>query len=176
MDERLVESALQAGMKAPTMTPAPMLGSEDLNGYNLGAHEECSKAGENLCLLGPSGVRKTHLARAACRSVSGAFRQWFRILGAIRDGHPGIPAQMEKERVLCIDDLGAGYDTDFSKALAAEMAERRVRKFTLWTSNLTPEALAREFDTRLVSRLIRGKNQVFSFKDCGDYSLRAEQR
>ena len=174
------------------MTPAPMLGSEDLNGYNLGAHEECSKAGEivskwvadiksgqepwNLCLLGPSGVGKTHLARAACRSVSGAFRQWFRILGAIRDGHPGIPAQMEKERVLCIDDLGAGYDTDFSKALAAEMAERRVRKFTLWTSNLTPEALAREFDTRLVSRLIRGKNQVFSFKDCGDYSLRAEQR
>jgi len=173
------------------MTPAPMLGSEDLNGYNLGVHQECSRAVEivsqwvadiksgeepwNLCLLGPSGVGKTHLARAACRTVHGVFRQWFRILGAIRDGYPGIPTQLEDERILCIDDLGAGYDTDFSKALAAEMAERRVRKFTLWTSNLTPEALAREFDTRLVSRLIRGKNQVFSFKECEDYSLKTRQ-
>ena len=191
MDGKLVESALQAGMRVPITIQAPMLGSKDLNGYCRGVHPECGKAVEivsqwvadiksgqepwNLCLLGPSGVGKTHLARSACRLVGGAFRQWFRILGAIRDGHPGIPAQLEKERVLCIDDLGAGYDTDFSKALAAEMAERRVRKFTLWTSNLTPEALAGEFDTRLVSRLIRGKNQVFSFKECRDYSLGAGQ-
>ena len=174
------------------MTQAPMLTAKELNKYNVAMHEECFSAAQlvsqwvfdirtgadpwNLCLLGPSGVGKTHLARAACKAVEGAFRQWFRVLGAIRDGYPGIPSQLEKERVLCLDDLGAGYDTDFSKAFAVEMAERRLRKFTLWTSNLTREGLAQEFDARLISRFIRGKNKVFSFSECKDYSLQIETK
>ena len=192
MEDALIEKALRAGTKELTTIQAPMLKAEELNRYNVAMHGECFEAAQlvsqwvfdirnraepwNLCLLGPSGVGKTHLAKAACKAVEGAFRQWFRVLGAIRDGYPGIPGRLEQERVLCLDDLGAGYDTDFSKAFAVEMAERRVRKFTLWTSNLTSEGLAQEFDARLISRLIRGRNMVFSFRGCSDYSLKQTQK
>lgn len=162
--------------------------SRDLEGYIETRHEECAEAATlvrrwiddainhrepwHLTLLGKSGCGKTHLAAAAKSAIKGArFRRWFRILAAIRDGQPGVPALMESFPVLCIDDIGASYDTDFSKALAVEIAERRLGKFTLWTANGSARGLADTFDARLVSRMKRGNNQIFTFRTCRDFAL-----
>lgn len=126
-----------------------------------------------LSLLGKSGRGKTHLAnevsRWRCRDGRKLGRlvyRWLDILqdtrsdqkSAIRD----LMARCERPRLMIIDDIGSGYETGFSGSLLAEMADRRLGKATVWTSNLSLEQIA-DLDSRIASRMIRGNSEVFTF-------------
>ena len=52
----------------------------------------------------------------------------------------------------------------------SEIAERRSRRWTLWTSNLDLAAMD-SLDARIASRLIRDRNEVIQFRDAPDFAL-----
>lgn len=131
-----------------------------------------------LSLLGKSGRGKTHLARRidAWRQTRGKglyFYRWLDLVAQFRGDRDTIPKFMERcdiNRLLIVDDIGAGYETEFAAAVLAEIAERRVGKPTVFTSNLSLEQIA-GIDSRIASRMFRGNSEVFTFKAAPDYCL-----
>lgn len=131
-----------------------------------------------LSLLGPSGRGKTHLARCVeawrkSRGGAGYFYRWLDLLQRFREDREQIARFMRRcddSRLLIVDDIGAGYETEFAAATLAEIAERRQGRATMFTSNFTMEQIA-ELDSRIASRMIRGQSAVFTFRDLGDFNL-----
>ncbi len=161
------------------------------------AHEflDASARGEPiwLSLLGNGGAGKTHLAMALYQrfrpkmvksrdgnSASG-FREklqkkqkfnWAYITQKIRDRDYGIVSYIcDDVDFAVIDDLGAGYDSEITKAKASEIAERRIGKPTIWTSNLDLERIAERIDARVASRLLRHGSKVVVFEETQDWSV-----
>ena len=133
--------------------------------------------GRWLSLLGKSGRGKTHLARKAAVCIGqtlqrGYFYRWTQLIEDCRNGQRGaVIERVEDHRFMVIDDIGAGYDTDYSDAVLAELLDRRMGRYTILTSNLSLEQLG-EIDTRIASRLIRAGNEIFTFREIPDYSLK----
>lgn len=131
-----------------------------------------------LSLLGPSGRGKTHLARCVeawrkSRGGAGYFYRWLDLLQRFREDREQIGNFMRRcddSRLLIIDDIGAGYETEFAAATIAEIAERRQGRATMLTSNLTMQQIA-ELDSRIASRMIRGGSVVFTFRELKDFNL-----
>jgi len=73
--------------------------------------------------------------------------------------------------LLFIDDIGTVSDTAFSLEQLYTLLELRNRKWTLITSNLTLLEIGKSLDTRIASRLIRGRNVCVEV-DTLDYALR----
>lgn len=147
-----------------------------------------------LSLLGNCGVGKTHLAMEIYRrfqprkikgpdpnSASGWRHHvqrkqkfsWQYIVKTMRAGDFGIIDYIGDDvDFVVIDDLGAGYDSELTKRKAADLAERRIGKPTIWTSNLNLEQIADQIDMRLTSRLIRHGSKVVVFEETQDWNLR----
>lgn len=72
-----------------------------------------------------------------------------------------------------IDDIGQVEDSRKSYLLAAlgQIADARLKEWTIWTSNLTLAQIAENVDPRVSSRMIRGSNVVVENR-CIDWNLR----
>ena len=147
-----------------------------------------------LSLIGNTGVGKTHLAQEIKRtwrrleirkrcpnSASGwrvtrgkrQFFAWPYITNKIRQGDFGIIDYVCDEiDFLVIDDLGVGYQSELTTAKLGEIADRRLRKPTIITANLSLEEISDKLDPRIASRMIRGGSLVVDFQQTQDWSLR----
>lgn len=121
---------------------------------------------ENLLLLGPTGLGKTHLALAVANTAMAKG------LAVLYDTAQNIFARMEDERfgrsdrlfsplafdcgLLVIDDLGAEFASQFNVAALYNIINTRtlVGRPVVISTNLTENELAARYGDRIVSRLI----------------------
>lgn len=91
-----------------------------------------------------------------------------------------LPEHVAHEWLVCYDDLGtktfatAGTRESFNDALF-RLANQRLGKWTIWSTNLSLEEISNRIDARLASRLIRDGNRFVTIK-AGDYALRRRAR
>jgi DNA replication protein DnaC len=144
-----------------------------------------------LCLFGKSGTGKTHLAKQllAFWRRCGGWRNIEGKAGTIQSlGNSRLvsfPKFIERQKggsygeiddirefpFVVIDDLGAEHDpSGFAKSRAFDIAEGRLGKWTVFTSNLTLKQLA-EHDARIASRMLRGGSVRIELT-CTDFNLR----
>lgn len=130
-----------------------------------------------LSLLGVQGTGKTHLAKAATDAMRGRGQRaqmwrWSSIMDRLRSGQWDLKDQLFRIPFLAIDDLGAGHDTAFSQAFADELADKRLGKWTIWTSNLTYQQIGDGLSWRVHSRMMRGGSAVVEILETQDFSQR----
>lgn len=132
-----------------------------------------------LSLLGPSYIGKTYLTKGVWKRFNAVTRfntrminnrvtggtamyeSWRQLSRSLRERQYGIYEDAMKDFFVVIDDIGAtqdksGYLTDQLDALI----DQRIGRWTLLTSNLSVQQISDNLDSRISSRLIRGKNVV----------------
>jgi DNA replication protein DnaC len=146
-----------------------------------------------LSLLGNCGAGKTQIAMALYRrfkpqmakkpdtgSASGwreTFQKkqkftWPFIANKIMQRDYGIIDYVcDDIDFLVIDELGGGHDIKFTKSKLSEIAERRIGKPTIWTSNMSLEQISDELDMRIASRMIRHGSHAVVFEETEDWNL-----
>lgn len=141
-----------------------------------------------LTITGPCGNGKTMLARlikeffkAYCQwDESGiiarqrpfGFYSFDNLADRWRAGEYSLTDAIVDKYFVVVDEVGAARDPSGYLADALfKLANRRLRKWTVWTSNLTIEQIATAIDPRISSRLIRDRNVVVNNK-APDYALR----
>lgn len=86
-----------------------------------------------------------------------------------------LPEYLAVEWLLAFDDLGTEPDGGRARdALAPafyRLANQRLDRWTIWTTNLTLDEVARRIDARVSSRLIRDDNRLVTIT-APDYALR----
>ena len=129
-----------------------------------------------LALVGQSGTGKTHCAERLWdwAHKQGGFARaefipkkivWPTFVQRLRAGN-GYEMRDDFKRwpVLLLDDVGSERDpSGFATEELVTLLLARMGKWTLITSNKTPEAL-RALDERIYSRLIRGQNICVGIK------------
>lgn len=106
------------------------------------------------------------------------FTKWARIIDSARDGDYEPYKFASKDYFKVVDDVGAegfGQDkrpTAFVINQLGKLADDRMRKWTLWTSNFGLGDFAELFDTRIASRMLRDGNAVVEVT-ARDYNTRA---
>lgn len=145
-----------------------------------------------LSILGPSGSGKTHISkrlvsfwrdRAGWRTTQGGagnfktlgpsrFVSWRKLVDRIRGGgYDEIDGIGETDFVV-IDDIGAEHDpSGFAKSILDRIADARLNKWTVWTSNLLLNDINKRIDTRISSRMIRGESVIVEL-NTKDFNLR----
>lgn len=154
-----------------------------------------------LVLLGPSGTGKTLLARMCSRFFNkhldflrdenepgfnldralskvitfrrGGLKSWSRVMQDILDGdYTGIK-DLSEDWFVCLDDIGAEYERnrELSVSKLYEVLNRRDRRFTVITANLSLEDINKKMDARIASRLLRNGNVVVDVL-ASDFNLR----
>ena len=109
------------------------------------------------------------------------FRRWQILLNRLRQGEYHRLETDCRDWFKVIDDLGtgaAGADgeaTSFAVAKMGELLDRRLRKWTVITTNFTRKQIAAQFDPRIASRLMRGGNVICDCEGLEDWSLRVER-
>ncbi len=132
-----------------------------------------------LSLLGNSGTGKTFLAELSFDTI----HPWYEVLAWARNrdmtlaGYERPPKEKFldlafRNYMVVIDDIGSEYTTDFARSKLYEFLNRRDRKWTMITANLSLEQIATKLDERIASRMMR-HNSVVVEVDTKDYSLRA---
>lgn len=152
-------------------------------------HMESSIKGAHprwLTFCGPSGTGKTHLASALFKSLEQRFsyhpslicgadtHTWQRLLSKLRQGDSyDLMDNIRDANLYFLDDFGTERPTEFALEKLYEIIEARNRKWTILTSNLSVQQIAKTVDTRISSRLIRN-NSIVVEVDAPDYSLRTK--
>lgn len=126
-----------------------------------------------LSLLGPSGIGKTHLAKRIFRECFTRLRfychecgatlsampmwiDWRKASDRMKEGEFGWIDDVCDAWFVAIDDVGAEHDP--SKMAASKLdriLNSRLGKWTVITSNLDLEGIARQLDPRIASRMRR---------------------
>lgn len=133
-----------------------------------------------LTLYGTTGCGKTMLMERA-RTIlknSGKDAQlwpWVTVLRRLHNGEWELLAHLAKLPYLLLDDIGAEYiasnrAADFSLSQLYEVLENRKNRFTILTSNLTPDDFATTTTgCRIRSRLFRNNAQLCDLTQAADY-------
>ena len=132
--------------------------------------EECVEEGENLVLMGGTGLGKTHL------STSIADRVMKKGGSVVYESAPDVLADFEYERfgrrrtdlspdttdryfaadLLIIDDLGCEISNQFTTSVIYNLINTRLnhKKATLLNTNLSHGELQKRYDDRITSRIL----------------------
>lgn len=137
-----------------------------------------------LSMLGASGVGKTHLAEAISTTIKAKathlFTQcwkWQNIVSKLRNGDYGITDHLlSVVDVLILDDVGAENKSELVRSHLNRIADGRLGKWTVITSNLLPDDIGQQIDVRITSRLYRAGNVVCTVKEAPDYSYELYKR
>jgi DNA replication protein DnaC len=89
-------------------------------------------------------------------------------------GEYDLPEYLRADFLVAIDDLGAARDTKDHAAAEGfyRLADNRMGRWMIWTTNLTLDEIAQRLDPRLSSRLIRDDNRLVTIT-AKDYALHA---
>lgn len=90
----------------------------------------------------------------------------------LRNGEYDLPEYLRDDFCVVFDDLGAARDrTDFVADALYRLANVRMNRWMIWTTNLTLSEMAERLDDRIASRLIRDDNVLVQIK-ARDYALK----
>jgi energy-coupling factor transporter ATP-binding protein EcfA2 len=109
------------------------------------------------------------------------FRRWQILLNRLRQGDYARLEADCTDWFKVIDDLGTGATgadgeaTAFAVQKMGELLDRRLRKWTVITTNFTRRQIAEQFDPRIASRLMRGGNVICDCEGLDDWGLRLER-
>lgn len=117
---------------------------------------------ENLLLIGPTGIGKTHLACAICLKFTDYQR--YRVTELLRELRYQRTAEEEDKiirnfigaSILLIEDLGAQKETDWGTAILWEIIDRRIERNQnglIITSNHGRGKLSQNMGDKIPSRL-----------------------
>ncbi len=138
-----------------------------------------------LTMFGVPGCGKTMLAKLARHTLKEKGLEvqlwnWPRVWRMCLDGDWSILDHLLNLNILILDDVGAEFTGSFktselNSARLYEIAESRLGKWTLITSNLTPQQMDKALGARFVSRIFRGNSVVNDMTTAFDYSFRQWQ-
>lgn len=158
-----------------TSDPTVAKAARYLAGF-VAAAKARKQPGKWLTLSGKTGTGKTMLAKQAFAeiqptSLTRAFVRSRDFADEMFSGNWSIARAFERTEFLVFDDLGANRDKGGAIANAlAELAEIRLGRWTLWTTNLTLD-LIDDIDPRIRSRITRDGNQFVRI-EADDWELR----
>lgn len=87
-------------------------------------------------------------------------------------GEWDLPEYLRGDFIVAIDDLGANADTRDNRFADGiyRLANNRIGRWMLWTSNLSLQDIGAKVDARVSSRLIRDDNRLITIT-APDYAL-----
>lgn len=161
------------------------------------AREYYKGATYNTVLTGKAGTGKSHLSMAMLKIVnehSDPYRKCLfisidELMRRIKDSFNNPESQHTEQRMtemltksdlLVIDDLGAETGaitsdkaaTDFTTRTLYSIVNGRMKKPTIITTNLSGADLTKKYDSKLISRMLRGtKGHTIQFKETNDKRL-----
>jgi DNA replication protein DnaC len=106
--------------------------------------------------------------------------RWSRLLGQLRSGEYHRLDVAAEDWFKAIDDLGTdalgadGEATQFAVSKMGDLLDRRLRKWTVITTNFSRKQIAEKFDVRIASRLMRHGSVIVDATGLRDYGLRLE--
>lgn len=126
-----------------------------------------SNPGEASLWLGGTGIYREENRRPYCLWLDAT-----KFANRMRSGEYDLPESYGPDWCVALDDIGAGRDrTDFVADGIYRFANRRLNRWTVWTSNLTLKEISDRIDARVASRLVRDENVLVTL-DCHDYAMR----
>lgn len=146
--------------------------------------------GRLLVVFGSNGNGKTHVARNVNRWIQyvgpgkqfvphtnhvsflqSIYWHWPALLDALKFGNWDIIDDMLKIPVLILDELGGGHDpSQVGTDKLCQILSQRENKWTLVTTNATPEEWEAKFDKRVASRLFRN-SELVDLSNAPDFAL-----
>lgn len=155
--------------------------------FQNGTREDC-----RLVIIGNPGVGKTHAASAlrdwAGHAAMRAFEQghWSGPPPVEFSRWPDVCARIEaaaatflelrqeltEPALLVLDDIGAETDrfrSGTATSLLAAVLDARLKRFSLITTNVSPDQWAGRWDARVADRLLRN-SVIINLGDCPSYS------
>lgn len=141
-----------------------------------------------LVIFGPPGNGKTHIAKRLhswamhvamniydtnklkCSSIpSVLWRYWPRVVDGLKEGRYEIVDDLLEEDIIFLDDLGSEHDPSKNGVdKLCQIINRRERKFSVFTTNLSPEAWEDKWDLRVADRLLR-YSQIVDLSEIPSY-------
>lgn len=121
-----------------------------------------------------------YLSCYAYAQEGAVLARWGKIIEGARNSDMTLFNRACKDHFKVIDDLGVdcfdreGKATPFAIQKMGELLDRRLRKWTVITTNFSRSQLAKEFDSRISSRLMRDGSVIVDCFDVRDFSLRQE--
>jgi hypothetical protein len=114
---------------------------------------------------------------------SGAMMcRWGRLISKMRAGEFGAMDEAAGDWFKVVDDFGVdsfdrdGNVTKFAVQKMTDLVERRLRKWTVITSNYTRSQFGEMFDPRIASRLMRHGSVIVDASAVRDFNIRREER
>jgi len=107
--------------------------------------------------------------------------RWAKLLSQLRSGQYYRLEDAADDWFKAIDDLGtdsAGADgeaTQFAVQKMGDLLDRRLRKWTVITTNFNRAQIAEKFDVRIASRLMRHGSVIVDAEGLRDYGIRMEK-
>lgn len=158
------------------------------------AREYFQNKNYNTILTGKAGTGKSHLAMSMLQAVNENSKPYKRclfvsvdeLMRRIKDSFNNRESYYTEQRmidlltgadILVIDDLGAETGaitsdraaTDFTTKVLYAIINGRMNKPTIITTNLNSKDMAKMYDSKLISRMLRGsQGHVIAFKETSD--------
>lgn len=142
------------------------------------------KSGRMLVIYGPNGCGKTHGARRfkawfdtirlaigpVCTTTEEGeealipnccYRMWPAVVKGFKQDQFLITDYLANEYLTMIDDIGAEHDpSKYGLEQLYLILSRREKKFTIITTNISPEQWEARFERRIASRMFRNSTHI----------------
>lgn len=158
------------------------------------ANDYINGSNANTILSGRPGTGKSHLAMSILKTVNNnsqppkrclfiSVDEMMRLVKSSFDSHDRTYSEEAIVKKLCqadlivMDDLGAEVGAINTRSTASDWTTKmlyavvngRMKKPTIWTTNLSSKQLQQIYDRKLVSRMLRGaKNHILTFNNTTD--------